>query len=188
MLTLLKQTNYRVTPSGSKRMMGLYKCHCGVEKEISVYNVKSGKTISCGCESIKQIRALGKISGSKKPSYSHGMFGTRFYNIYFGIVSRCNGKNIINKKWYSEKGIKCEWNKFEDFRDDMYQSYLDHVKEFGEKQTTIDRINSDGNYCKDNCRWATYKEQARWAVGKTELVKNTKGHKRNHNKSKKLNA
>lgn len=42
----------------------------------------------------------------------------------------------------------------------MLSSYEGHVELFGEKETTLDRMNNDGDYCKENCRWATYKEQA----------------------------
>jgi len=159
MLTFIKETGFRKTPSGSKRRVGLFKCHCGKIKEISLYNVKSGIAKSCGCNNIKQITNLGK--NSAKWRKTHGMFGTRFYNIYYGIRMRCSKKSISNSKYYSDKGIKCLWKKFEDFKEDMYDSYLEHIKKFGEKETTIDRINSSLNYYKENCCWATYKEQAK---------------------------
>jgi len=183
MLTLIKETGYKKYRSSSSKKMGLFRCDCGNEKEIVLYNVLSGKVISCGCANIKQITNLGNRSGKDKASYSHGMFGTRFYRIYHGMKSRCNNSNTGKSyKWYGGKGIKCRWNKFEDFRDDMYVSYLEHVKEYGEKQTTIDRMDSSKDYYKENCRWATYKEQAKEKIGMTSLLKNTKGHKRNHNK------
>lgn len=170
MLTLIKKTGYRFTPSGSRREVGLFRCHCGKTKEISLYNVKSGQAVSCGCERTKRIYMLGKRSGKEKASYKHGMFGTRFYSLYHGIQNRC--VNNGNRKYYKDKGVKCLWKNFEDFKDDMFKSYNLHVLKFGEKQTTIDRIDSEKHYCKSNCRWATYKEQARNSVGKKELVNN----------------
>lgn len=84
----------------------------------------------------------------------------RFYNIYCWIVSRCRWTaSSESRRWYYDKWIKCLWSKFEDFKNDMYDSYLTHVSEYWEKNTTIDRIDSDWNYCKENCRWATCKEQ-----------------------------
>jgi hypothetical protein len=93
------------------------------------------------------------------PPKSHGLSQTKFYYRWEQIKFRCRSKRPHLWAYYGGKGIKLMWKTFDDFRLDMYQSYLDHVKEYGERETTIDRIDSCGNYCKENCRWVTNKQQ-----------------------------
>jgi hypothetical protein len=83
------------------------------------------------------------------------MSKTRFYKIWKGLFTRCYNKNYRLFKDYGGRGIKvCErWHKFENFRDDMHKSYSD--------DKSIDRIDNDGNYEKNNCKWSTRLEQGR---------------------------
>lgn len=92
---------------------------------------------------------------------SHGMTKTHFYKRFATIKYRCDNPNADNYKFYGAKGTKVLWKNFEEFKEDMYTSYLEHVKKFGKENTTIDRVNNSGHYCKENCRWETWKNQHR---------------------------
>lgn len=126
-------------------------CDCGKKKITIIYRLINGDTQSCGCLARELLL---------KNHTSHGMTHTRFFKNYISIKQRCNNPKNHAFKYYGERGIKFLWKSFEDFRDDMYKPYLKHIEKFGEKQTSIDRIDVNGNYCKRNCRWATNTQQA----------------------------
>jgi hypothetical protein len=91
---------------------------------------------------------------------SHGLKGSREYNVWMGIKERCYNKNSSSYKYYGAKGVKMcdEWlNSMVTFYDWLHKNGYDNTAPFG--KFTVDRINSDGDYSPENCRLTTLKEQ-----------------------------
>lgn len=95
-----------------------------------------------------------------KKDLTHGESRTYFYSRYHGIRRRCTEKKNKDYKRYGGRGIKFLWRGYEEFKKDMYPSFLIHAEKYGVKNTTIERINPNGNYSRRNCIWTTWQKQS----------------------------
>lgn len=125
------------------------KCDCGNTSRVTSSDLRSGKTLSCGCLWKERIM---------EAKTTHGMAHSEVYAEYNNMKKRCYNKNAHNYKYYGGRGIKmCDrW------RNDIREFYNDvsRLPDFGEEGRTLDRIDNDGDYEPNNVRWATHKEQS----------------------------
>lgn len=132
----------------------LCQCDCGNKKVIQSPSLVGKNTKSCGCYR-KEVERRTK-------NKTHGHSCKRIYRIWIKMKERCYNPNHIQYRNYGGRGIKIinEWKHFPNFYKDMAKSYYFHVRKWGKEDTSIDRVDCNGNYEKKNCRWATHKVQA----------------------------
>lgn len=145
-LTAVKIDRYYAKPCGRKSEIWLCKCDCGNEKLVKKPNLLSGDTKSCGCYY------------KETPKHqTHNKTHTRVFKIWQKIKERCLSQNANNYKLYGGRGITiCK-----DWENNFMNFYNWAIKNGYKDNLSIDRIDVNGNYNPDNCRWTTAKEQAR---------------------------
>ena len=137
MLTVIR----RVESRGKTRKERFYlcRCECGTERAFMGKNIRNGRTKSCGCT---------------HPTENHGLAKTPTYMSWASMKSRCNNPAATGYERYGGVGVTVcpEWD----------ASFSAFVRDMGLRphNKTLDRIDGSKGYSKDNCRWATYKEQA----------------------------
>lgn len=125
------------------------RCECGTIKNVSGKDLRSGNTKSCGCynrDKAMQNPALWKPK--------HGLSKHPLHQIWRNIKTRCGNKKSKEYKYYGGRGIKiCDaWKDFQAFYDWA-------IKNGYHKDLSIDRIDTNGDYCPENCRWVSMKVQ-----------------------------
>ena len=151
-LTVLK---YHATIS--RQAMWECKCDCGKTKIVRGSHLTSGSIQSCGCLRIESVRKAKLVHGD-----TGGKKTARLYGVWCNMKNRCYNKKVRSYKDYGARGIRIcdDWKEnYSSFKKWAFDNGYDCNAEY--QQCTIDRIDNDGNYEPNNCKFSTSKEQCK---------------------------
>ena len=147
MVTVLGRAADHVQPDG--RIRAMWNCQCSCGKQFAVRADALKKLTSCGCQRNKD-NALRQTR--------HSFAKTRLYNLYYGMHSRCYNTRAAEFGRYGGRGIAMcdEWK---NDNESFFRWALEHGYDENDHRLSLERIDVDGNYSPDNCKWVAIEDQ-----------------------------